>query len=58
MKKLILFLIFTAMAAAQTHVTQTECEALVNGSGGSGAGGTMNNVDFINCVTSAILSTE
>ena len=53
MKKLAILILLAAAAWAQTHVTQTECTALFNGSGGSGAGGTGNNTDFLNCITSS-----
>lgn len=53
MKKLGLLFVFAALAFGQNHVTQTECAALLNGSGGSGDAGRANNIDIINCMTSA-----
>jgi len=40
-------------ASAQSHVTQAEAVALMNGSGGSAPNGTVNETDMINILTSA-----
>jgi len=50
---LILLALLVISVSAQTHVTQIEAIALMNGSGGSAPDGTVNEVDMLNMLTSA-----
>lgn len=50
---LILLALTVISVSAQSHVTQVEAVALMNGSGGSAPNGTANEIDMINMLTSA-----
>jgi hypothetical protein len=50
---LLLLALTVISVSAQSHVTQTEAVALMNGSGGSAPNGTANETDMLNMLTSA-----